>query len=65
MGLPVLIEGESGSGKTYSIKGLDVDKVGVFEEQKSGEKGKKKGGKGEKKEKEKRRRKEEKKKKRK
>ena len=30
MGLPVLIEGESGSGKTYSIKGLDVDKVGVF-----------------------------------
>ena len=30
MGLPVLIEGESGSGKTYSIKGLDDDKVGVL-----------------------------------
>ena len=30
MGLPVLSEGERGSGKTYSIKGLDVDKVGVF-----------------------------------
>ena len=35
MGLPVLIEGESGSGKTYSIKGLDVDKVGVFAVEKS------------------------------
>jgi len=30
MGIPVLIIGESGSGKTYSIKGMDPEKVGVF-----------------------------------
>lgn len=30
MGIPVLIIGESGSGKTYSIKNLDPDKVGIF-----------------------------------
>lgn len=30
MGLPVLILGESGSGKTYSIKNFDPEGVGVF-----------------------------------
>ena len=30
MGLPVLILGESGSGKTYSIKNLDPEKTGIF-----------------------------------
>ena len=30
MGIPVLILGESGSGKTYAIKNMDPDKVGVF-----------------------------------
>ena len=30
MGLPVLILGESGSGKTYSIKGMNPDNVGIF-----------------------------------
>lgn len=30
MGFPVLIMGESGSGKTYSIKGFDPDEVGIF-----------------------------------
>ena len=30
MGLPVLILGESGSGKSFSIKNMDADKVGVF-----------------------------------
>ena len=35
MGLPVLILGESGSGKTYSIKNMDVDKVGIFAVEKS------------------------------
>ena len=30
MGLPVLILGESGSGKTYSIKNMDPDNIGVF-----------------------------------
>ena len=35
MGLPVLILGESGSGKSYSIKNLDVDKVGIFAVEKS------------------------------
>lgn len=30
MGIPVLIAGESGSGKTYSIKQLDPEQVGVF-----------------------------------
>ncbi len=34
MGLPVLILGESGSGKTYSIKNFAPDKVGVFEVEK-------------------------------
>ena len=30
MGIPVLIIGESGSGKTYAIKSLDPEKVGIF-----------------------------------
>ena len=30
MGIPVLIAGESGSGKTYSIKNLNPDDVGIF-----------------------------------
>lgn len=30
MGLPVLILGETGSGKSYSIKEFDVDEVGIF-----------------------------------
>ena len=30
MGIPVLILGESGSGKTYSIKNFDKDEVGIF-----------------------------------
>ena len=30
MGLPVLILGESGSGKTYSIKNMNPDEVGIF-----------------------------------
>ena len=35
MGLPVLVLGESGSGKTYSIKNLDVNEVGIFSVEKS------------------------------
>lgn len=30
MGLPVLIMGESGSGKTFSIKNFSADEVGIF-----------------------------------
>ncbi len=30
MGVPVLIYGESGSGKTYSIKGFNPETVGIF-----------------------------------
>lgn len=30
MGIPVLILGESGSGKTYSIKNFNGDEVGIF-----------------------------------
>ena len=30
MGIPVLVIGESGSGKTYSVKNLDPEKVGIF-----------------------------------
>ena len=30
MGLPILILGETGSGKTYSIKNFDVNEVGIF-----------------------------------
>ena len=30
MGIPVLIAGESGSGKTYSIKNLNPEEVGIF-----------------------------------
>lgn len=30
MGIPVLILGESGSGKTYSIKNFNKDEVGIF-----------------------------------
>lgn len=35
MGLPVLVLGESGSGKTYSIKNFDVDEVGIFSVEKT------------------------------
>lgn len=35
MGLPVLVLGESGSGKTYSIKNLDEKKVGIFSVEKN------------------------------
>ena len=30
MGLPILILGETGSGKTYSIKNFETDEVGIF-----------------------------------
>ena len=30
MGLPILVLGETGSGKTYSIKNFDVNEVGIF-----------------------------------
>ena len=30
MGIPVLAEGESGSGKTFSIKNMDPEKVGIL-----------------------------------
>lgn len=30
MGIPVIVIGESGSGKTYSIKNMNPDKVGIF-----------------------------------
>ena len=30
MGIPVMILGATGSGKTYSIKNFDVDEVGIF-----------------------------------
>jgi hypothetical protein len=30
MGIPVMVLGESGSGKTYSIKNLNPDEVGIF-----------------------------------
>lgn len=35
MGIPVLCMGESGSGKTYSIKNFDPDEVGIFAVEKS------------------------------
>ncbi len=35
MGLPVLILGESGSGKTYSIKNFDTEEVGIFSVEKT------------------------------
>lgn len=35
MGVPVLILGESGSGKTYSIKNFDVNEVGIFSVEKN------------------------------
>lgn len=35
MGLPVLIIGESGAGKTYSIKNFEPDEVGIFAVEKS------------------------------
>ena len=35
MGVPVLIMGESGSGKTYSIKNLDPETVGIFSVEKN------------------------------
>lgn len=30
MGIPVLVMGETGSGKTYSIKNMNPDEVGIF-----------------------------------
>ena len=30
MGIPILLLGESGSGKTYSLRNFDPDKVGIF-----------------------------------
>lgn len=30
MGLPILVLGETGSGKTFSIKNFDVNEVGIF-----------------------------------
>ena len=35
MGLPILIEGESGAGKTYSIKNLHAESTGIFAVEKS------------------------------
>lgn len=35
MGIPVLVMGESGSGKTYSIKNFSPDEVGIFAVEKS------------------------------
>lgn len=35
MGIPVLIMGESGSGKTYSVKNFDPNEVGIFLVEKS------------------------------
>lgn len=35
MGFPVLILGESGSGKTYSIKNFDTEEVGIFSVEKN------------------------------
>ena len=35
MGLPILILGESGSGKTYSIRNFDPEEVGIFAVEKS------------------------------
>lgn len=35
MGLPVLVLGESGSGKTYSIKNFDPSEVGIFSVEKT------------------------------
>lgn len=30
MGIPILVMGESGSGKTYSLKNFDPNEVGIF-----------------------------------
>ena len=30
MGLPILVLGDSGAGKTYSIKNFEVNEVGIF-----------------------------------
>ena len=35
MGIPVLVLGETGSGKTYAIKNFDVDEVGIFSVEKN------------------------------
>ena len=35
MGLPVLIMGESGSGKTYSLKNLEPAEVSIFSVEKA------------------------------
>lgn len=35
MGFPVLILGETGSGKTYSIKNFDAEEVGIFSVEKN------------------------------
>ena len=35
MGIPVLVLGDSGSGKSYSIKNFDTNEVGIFAVEKS------------------------------
>lgn len=35
MGIPVLVLGETGSGKTYAIKNFDIDEVGIFSVEKN------------------------------
>lgn len=35
MGVPVLVLGETGSGKTYSIKNFDTEEVGIFSVEKN------------------------------
>ena len=35
MGLPVLILGESGSGKTYSLKNFEPNEISIFSVEKS------------------------------
>ena len=35
MGVPVLVLGETGSGKTFSIKNFDADEVGIFSVEKN------------------------------
>lgn len=35
MGLPVLVMGESGAGKTYSLKNFEIDEVSIFSVEKS------------------------------
>lgn len=35
MGVPVLVLGDTGSGKTFSIKNFDIDEVGIFSVEKN------------------------------